>query len=339
MKVKEPDIVVDQYQSSIIKLLSWYSYEKTKDDAKDYLLEYIKREYPTRYEIISRIPPSNLVPTYGFIARLLLRGLKDKKSKGTLDSYIENLKFEKKEEEVTLRKYEKPEYDINDFLGSLDEKIDDFIINSKPFNINTEIKKRSVPSKFMKDVESWSKTQIDFLENEWDIVETCEDGKIPYTVKERVYPNWFKSSSVTKLISFLTIEKTKKKITRKRKIDPHKQVSNVKYQKEHLELSLTSVHPIHIIGAKLCIIYNTKYNVMSIFKANSVDGLFVKGSSIYNFIETTDKKKIKKPEKMLTEFLQCDKSKLMEKFDLINTKDSKLSGQLNENTLILRVEK
>lgn len=338
IKIKEPDIIDLKDKSQLAHIFSWYSNEKSKDDAKEYLIEFSEKYCPEYLSKIKKTNSSNIVVTYGWLARLIERGC-DSFEKNTIEEYLKSLKEDKVQEDKIQKKIVKNEYDIDEFLGYMEEKIDDYILNKKPFNINDEIKRQSVPQKYLKDIREWINKKITDFQNEYEVMNVDVVGSIPYELKERVYSDNFSSKHIQRILAFLSlqeIKKERKKVVRHKKIDLNKQVSKVKYLQAYEDLQ--SINPVHIIGAKIAVTFNTKYKTLSIYKSNVASGLFVKGSSIYNFDESLGKKIIKKPEKDLRKFLMLNKEDMFGAYESLNTKPSKLNGQLNENTIILRVE-
>lgn len=339
MTLKEPDIQYDN-KSSLAHALTWYSNERSKEDAKEYLLEYVQKYIPEFVSNVKNLPASNLIQTYGWLSRLVMRGVDDPSFHTKIHTYVFSLGCKKVVNQPVVKKYTKPEYDIDEFIGLMEEKIDEFMTNRTAFDINDEIKKQSVPSKCLKQIKEWSNEKISDFEDSVYTTEVEDDGVVPHTIQEKLYPVWFKDSQRQKLIQYLTVVATKKKkvkqISKPKRIDPNKQVSKMKYITEYADFK--SVNPVHIIGAKLVVSYNTKYNVISILKANVADGLFVKGSSVYNYTETLGKKTLKSPLMNLKSFLNCPKDNIISLYESLSSKPSKLTGQFNEHTLILRVE-
>lgn len=337
-KIKEPEILstTTDTKSQIAHILSWYSNEKSKDDAKEYLIEYAEKFCPEYVDHIRRANTNNIIGTHAWIARLMVRGY-FMLYEETVNTYLKSLVKNKNIEEKVPRKIVRSEYDLDEFIGSLEEKIDEYITDKKPFDINEEFKKQSVPLKYHSEIKDWANRKIKEFQTEYDTIEVV-DGIIPYEVKERIYSSDMKTKHLQRLVVYLTLNDIKKerKVIKKKKVDPSKQVEKVKYLTNWN--GFVSVNPVHIIGAKLCVTFNTKYKYIQIYKANVPSGLFVKGSSIYNFDDSIGKKILKKPESNLKNFLGTSKEDLLKAFESINTKPSNLSGQLNEHTLILRVE-
>ena len=165
-KVKEPDLIDPNDKSQLAHIFSWYSNEKSKDDAKEYLIDFAEKHYPQYTSNIKRISSSNVVVTYGWIARLIDRGY-ESFAKETVEIYLKSLREEKEVEEKPQRKIVKQEYNIDEFLGLMEEKIDEFMLTKKSFNINDELKRQSVPQKLFKDVKEWADKKILHFQDEY----------------------------------------------------------------------------------------------------------------------------------------------------------------------------
>ena len=76
------------------------------------------------------------------------------------------------------------------------------------------------------------------------------------------------------------------------------------------------------------------------YHAEDAGGLSVKGSSIVNFSETKSiQKTLRKPEVMLPEVLKGGKVFLRNAIDSIKAVESKLTGRINADTILLRMMK
>jgi hypothetical protein len=340
-KVKEPDLIELKTKSDLIHLINQYNDLYGKDEAKDFLITYAVSKRKEKVNAIRSIVPQNVVSTYGWVARFLTRGIIDTIGmEEKLNRYLDSLLESTEDKKIEVRKVVKPEYDINSFLGLLDEKLDEYITKNKPFNISEEVKKADVPLKFHSQVKGW----VDARKEEYSVTTISftitEEGKLPQKIEERIYPSYLTDTKIKRLLSFLEFEivKQKKTFTKKKRVDPNKQVQKLKYQLQDSSLNIQSVNPVHIVGSKLCVTYNTKNRLLSIFKSNIASGLMVKGNSIYNYNESIGKKKLRNPMEDIKQFLQCSKEQIVEIFDSLSCKVQKSTGQFSNETLILRVE-
>lgn len=125
----------------------------------------------------------------------------------------------------------------------------------------------------------------------------------------------------------------------KKPVSEEKQIAKLKYKKEDSTLGIASVNPVQIIGAKELWVYNTKTRKLAQYKATDERGLAVKGTAILNFTTDSVEKTLRKPADTLADFKKASKVKLRTFLKDIATVDVPANGKLNENHIILRVDK
>lgn len=315
-KIKEIDITEEQLNSSITHILNWYHQEKSKTDAKNFLIEYCEKYANEYVSIVRNMGETSIVPTYGWIARFVLRGFEFDDYHEKIQNYLESIK-PSKTESVAVRQYStRKEFDIEPILNDLDLMLDNFLIKKTPFNVNNEIKKRKIPKKCVSDINDWSESIIeDINREESDYGLTTQDKK--------------------RLIKMLTVDMNAVKITRKRKIDYEKVLSKFKYLKSYN--GIESVSPVRIFESSFCVVFNTKYNILSLYKSKSKEGLYIKGSSIYNYDESFGRKRVRDISKHINILLNDNMESIIKDYDSLKTIKLKYSGQMNEHSIILRI--
>ena len=127
---------------------------------------------------------------------------------------------------------------------------------------------------------------------------------------------------------------------RKAKIVPKdKLVAKLKFMKSNEPLKLVSINPTDIIGASELWIFNIKTRKLGKYVASEFNTLNIKGTTITNFDEFKSiQKTIRKPEEKLKEFKAAGKVQLRKFLDDINATDTKLTGRINEETVLLKVQ-
>ena len=125
----------------------------------------------------------------------------------------------------------------------------------------------------------------------------------------------------------------------KKAVPKDKLVEKLKYLKIFEPLKLVSINPTEIVGAKTLWVYNTKNRKLGMFVADEMTGpLTVKGSAILGYDEHKSiQKTIRKPEEKLTEFKAASKIALRKFLDDINSTDTKMTGRINEDTILLKI--
>jgi hypothetical protein len=116
-----------------------------------------------------------------------------------------------------------------------------------------------------------------------------------------------------------------------------KLAAKVKYLKTNEPLKLVSVNPADIIGAKELWVFNIKTRKIGKYVAAEYHDLGLKGTSITGFDENLSvQKTLRKPEDQLKEFKAAGKVQLRKFLDDIKAVDIKLSGRINEDTILLK---
>lgn len=127
-------------------------------------------------------------------------------------------------------------------------------------------------------------------------------------------------------------------VRKKRKRDPSKIVSKVKYLETSSEFGLRSEPPQDIIDSKKVVVFNTKYKVLSVYCCKDSDVLSIKGTTILNFDEEQSEcRTIKKP-KTLIKTIKNEKN-LKKVWDSQHSVIKKPNGRLNEFCVIVKVIK
>jgi hypothetical protein len=115
-------------------------------------------------------------------------------------------------------------------------------------------------------------------------------------------------------------------------------VKNLKYQKEFPPLKIVSVNPTEIIGATQVWAYNTKYRKLTRYDASGPSGIQVKGASLTSFdAEKSSTKSLRKPGETIQSLLGAGKIALRKIMDDVKTNESKPTGRINTDTILLRI--
>lgn len=344
-------------ESQLAQMLTWYNYNKNEEDAKQYFMDFLKTsgEAPdvlSKIERCSSIPLSN---TIGWMCRIMIVN-------GNLvpGKYTENIAREKTkvlqvvladdapkstQEEVVKRPgvQEHLENQLREVLGELSFQWDEFIRSglSKTFDVYSWLQTNNVKHQHAKSIADYfDKSLLSELQEARD--GKCEQLSEAYS--------FLKKSDMKKAIAFaqsLVDESRKwsdvaKQISlnnrshRVKKPKPAlKQVAKLKYQKESGELK--SVPPTQIVGATQLWVYNTKYRTLGVYVCNNAHGFSVKGCTILNFDASESIcKKLRKPEDVIPKVLDSGKVALRKILPDIRSKDKKLTGRINADTILLK---
>ena len=126
---------------------------------------------------------------------------------------------------------------------------------------------------------------------------------------------------------------------KKKPMSQEKMVSKLKFKKDDPTLGIVSLNPVQIIGAKEVWLYNTKLRKLSQYKSLDDRGILVKGSSLENFSSESTEKTLRKPAETLAEFKKASKIKLRTFLKDLTTVDIPANGKVNENHVILRIDR
>jgi hypothetical protein len=110
--------------------------------------------------------------------------------------------------------------------------------------------------------------------------------------------------------------------------------------KEEKTLKLVSINPVDIVGASSLWVYNTKTRKMGVYRADSLTGpLGVKGTTITGFdTGKSVSKTLRRPEDQIKEFSKAGKVVLRTYLDNIKATETKLTGRINEDVILLKAE-
>ncbi len=115
-------------------------------------------------------------------------------------------------------------------------------------------------------------------------------------------------------------------------------VAKLKYKPMDEKYQLASVNPLELIGSTEIWVFNIKTRKLGRDVAADDAGVMtVKGSAIIGYDEDKSvQKTLRKPEETLKEFKSAGKIKLRRFLEEIKTTDTKLSGRINEDTILLK---
>jgi len=159
------------------------------------------------------------------------------------------------------------------------------------------------------------------------------------------------TQAITSLLDALDFVIEQSKAKRKPRVakpkSADKLVAKMKYLKVDDKYKLTSVNPVDVVGASELWVFNVKTRKLGKYVAANVDpkgmkregtGLSIKGTTIEGFDESLSvQKTLRKPEEQLKAFKSAGKVALRKFMEEIATTDTKLSGRLNPDTVLLKV--
>jgi len=353
---EEPNWKQDQEytDADLIKSFNWYNYFCNRKDAKTFVVEYLKVINRPKEEItlISSLPDSTMNVQVGWLARMMCLGYTPSdKTKEFFTSNYQKLLIESKTVKVVKAQDETtaPVVSIQDRIrekareeiGEIEGYIDDFVMNDckQKNDIANFLKSRQYSSVVSKKI-----CEV-FVNRAKDIEEVLlgDDAQLKEGYSNFTKPQLkrFKELLDTIVSETNRIAADNKPVRKVRKVKEKPAtvvVAKMKYLKEFAELNLKSVSPERIVGASQVWTYNTKTKLLGVYFADNAKGLTVKGSTLQNFnAETSVGKRLRKPEVVLKDLLEAGKVKLKRILPDLTTKESVLTGRMNDDTIIVRI--
>jgi hypothetical protein len=231
----------------------------------------------------------------------------------------------------------------SDVIGEIEGFVDDYGNGTldKDFSLYNFMKIQNCAGQTTRDIITFYKgMQEELRELVEDKTPDLVEGYGHLTTKQQQDYYNFISALISDAEKFLTGKNATRK-PRKKKITPAtKQVEKVIYQKENAEFKVTSAPPVNIIGAMEVYLFNTKTRVMKYLTCDRREGFAIRGTTILHFdVENSFKKKLRKPELMLTSLAKSTKSKALKEFKSLKTTETSADGRINADTVILKVSK
>lgn len=346
----EPKIVGEVSQIQLIQALNWYAQNKVSSDSAKFATDFFKKKFKMDVaEFVKDFPA-----TFGFICRIVSNGgVLSAKDQNWFDEKVSVLK-EKTSAKKSVKKVvdvtptnvisiqERLAEKIAEIAGELEGSIDDYILSGfskmpSPFAIMQDRAKGMHANRI---IEMFKKNRAQFDEALNSEEEQIREG----------YSN-FSKSELKKLVSYCDLiisdamkiagqAASSRKVRKKKVKTPDQLVTKLNYAKDFAELNLISVEPEKIIGAQTLWVFNTKTRKLGVYQAEDVTGLSVKGSSIIGFSEMKSiQKTVRKPETLVPKIVEGGKVFLRNVLSEIKAVETKLTGRINGDTILLRVMK
>lgn len=343
----EPVINPLDYTASLLRALNYYNSAFDNKDKRKWFMSYVGKK-STEFNELSDYEFRSV----GTIIRLKQREqpLQDKELNFVEDSIKQlrqkakegkkysTLKGEPKEKEVkpTVSIQDRMAESASTHIGEINGMIDDFITNDIEIDVGSYLKANNVspqvskliPGVFAKTIEELNEV----LEgNDKQLVEGYSH------IKKTKIKKLIKSlESISDACAQQAVAAKAARKPRAKKEKPASIVAkNVKYMKEHSELSIKSVAPEKIIGSSEVWIYNTKYKKLQVYRSTGTLG--IKGTTILNYdVATSGSKTLRKPE-LVKGYAEMTKRSLGMEFKNLKTKEAAVNGRINEECIILKV--
>ena len=353
----EPRWNKDGEDSQLCQMLNWYNYNKSSDDARKYFIEFLKQsgESPDTVTKIEECSSVSITSSVGYLCRIKTVNGADVATK--YDKHIQGetakalqlvlAKSQEAAQEIVERRVgiqEHLENQLKILMGDLAGRVDDFLENGmkSDFVVHEWLTQTPVKHQHAKSIADYYEKVIlaELKEAEAKTCEQLTEGYSHLTKNQMKKFIAFIESIVTESRKWCDVAKQISLNNRapraKRPKSPLKQTAKLKYKKE--DGNLKSVPPTQIVGATQLWVYNTKYRTLGVYVCNNAHGFSVKGCTILNYDASESLcKKLRKPEDVLPKVMEAGKVALRKILPSIRSKEKKLTGRINADTILLKV--
>ena len=338
----EPEFDGPLTSSDMNKAFNWYNYMCDHGDAREYIKEFLdNNNRKDELKKLSQIADVWVPTTVGWICCLINRGFEvPDTSKQFLETSLAKalshaVKEQKQEKNNVISAQDRIKERKNEIIGEIEEIID----SGKSFSLYDWLKANQIPAVYAPAIAEY------YLPWLSELIE-AHDGKCPQ-LKE-AYSHMTKKQLEERIVFFHTLRsdalkygnvvKTSRVPRKAKPVSADKLLKHLKYQKEDGTYKIASVNPQKVIGAQELWTFNTKYKILTVFRAKDKDGLSVKGTSIIGYDENTScsRKAGRKPEQHIQTIQTGGKVTLRKLMDEIDAK-AVLAHRINENTVLLKV--
>lgn len=335
----EPIVVTED---NYIQALNWYNYMYEHDKAREWLLEYMKKNGFERSAIASvrRCPKYYVPTTIGWQARIMLNGNKlSEKSMDffnqqldrlyTVDASI-NASSEPVVDKPTISIQERVKAKADEVIAIAESEVIDSQRSMYDFLVKNEVNKPIAEHMRAYYISLYEEVMLD-------------DPQIKemFGSKLRAERKFWQTvvDDLDRLIQNKKATRTRKPRTKKAKsaVDIVKQMS---YQKDSSQYKVVSIDPANIVGCQQLWTFNTKQRTLTRYDAIGPAGITVSRSSLKGFdSETSKTKKLRKPDVVIPSVLSAGKVQLRKILEQINAQEKTPSGRINSDTILLRAIK
>ena len=350
----EPIYVENQPNKwSLGTALTWYGHFYDSKDAREFIAQYLDSKGETeKSKTVRRVHDREVIPTYGFVARCLLRGF-------TLNDE-QNIRFQAEIERVIktveiVQKAEKPvsnRPNVQEIMrektheagGELEGRWDDYIKDGckKENSINAVqvlTQHNILPQHINILVDAW-KGKLD----EYYLVQEGKDTQL-----NEAYGHLGKiqirniigtiESIIADLNSYVNLKKNGRKPRAKKPVSVEKTVRKLKYLKTFKleKLELVSVPPAKLHNSNEAWVYDTKKRKLYHFVADEyAKCLSVKNNTVTGFCtKQSEGKTLRKPETQIKEVMGS-KPAARKFFKDIKAVSVTPNGRFNDDMIILK---
>jgi len=341
----------------VARIFNWYSYMTEVEECVSWITLYMEEHGFTKEQIrqAKAVNPKHFHSTVFWLSRLSQNGtvLGDEWENKLKSKILESLGHYRDEEPPVEEGAEKPPAPSVDrskerimvLIGDFEEILDSYLCGKGPKEPKSYefFRKRDAKAGQVEAVRTYYEPLVKELADAVDGKDEDLVEAYSHMSKKQLkgYHEWVKQL-VDGCKAFVSaVRNERPRTVRQKKAKPASElVKNVKYARGDEALKVSSVDPGKIIGAKTLYLYNTKYKKLQLYVSANDLGFSVKGTTIVNFDEKNSMEKtLRWPEKQLHEVLNGGFAAARKTFEAIKTSPGKLTGRINEHTVILRIDK
>ena len=337
----EPEFLGAMTEGEMAVAYNWYNAMADKSDIKEYTETWLKNQNRLiELKKFRAVPDEWVNHTCGAIARMISRGYDVPAHSKTFleETFAYTLTKAKVSDQSNTNKasiQDRMRDRQNDIIGDVEELID----SGETFSLYDWLKVKEIPATYCPAIATHYALTLDELLEVLD--GTCPQLKEAYgymnkkQLKDRIE---FYNKLIEDAERYGNVTKKIRAPRKPRPVSVEKKLKNFKYQKEDNTFKIASVNPEKIIGAQELWTFNTKYKVLTVFRAIDRGGLQVKGTSIINYDEATSisKRTGRKPEEYVKKVQESGKVTLRKLMDELKG-DAPLAHRINENTILLKI--
>ena len=353
----EPDLRGDVSNAQIISAYNWYNYFYDGEEAKAFVISYLKEFHKTEKELIKNVSRinGNLCRTIGWNCRILNLGgqlpleiqerniakIRSLANASKAEAEAEEVGAEKEEVKTVISIQERVINRANELIADIEVQIDNFYRDGSTFKPSDWLSQQDVKPQIAQRIADYYKPlyseAFDAL-NGKDV--QLKEGYARYKKPQLKAYVEFLRSIISAAETRATVVKATRKPRKKKEKSPVQIIAKLKYKEKDEVLNLVSADPKQIIGCNQLWVYNTKYRTLAVYCAMGPAGLSVKGSTLTGFDEKTSQvKTLRKPAEQLKKLKEGGKILLRKFMDDIKCKPKTATGRINNEVVLVRIIK
>jgi hypothetical protein len=353
----QPD--ADVRFTSMTRAFNWYNRFCDKKDFKEFLNHYlVTNDREAEAKQLMRVDESVIVPTYGSVARMSLRGFvlsesEQMKLNGEVARLIATIPVAKKEiksddEVKTVRPniQEIMREKAREAGGEIDGMWDDYITAGAPskfdYKFIDEVAKLNVlPAHIPLLMSGWKARAAEIYEAIEGKDAQLNEAYNHYNKTQLKSMAKFCEQVMSELNGYISVKKTQKTPRKKKAVPVERIVQKLKYLKEfedvEAKLKLESIPPTKLYGASEAWVYDTAKRKLHHYVADDYAKVFtVKGNSLLGFdARQSEIKTLRKPALQLKEIMGS-KPAARKYFKEIKATATQPNGRFNDAMIILK---